>query len=85
MPKLTNNQIDHFNHVDWLKDTYVIQALGLIKVYMFASQERQINQLGPFEKPRLLIMVELAQLYIGHFQFALPILDLSIQGLGLLL
>jgi hypothetical protein len=30
-------------------------------MYMFTSQERPINQLGPFEKPRILVM------YIGIF------------------
>jgi hypothetical protein len=54
MSKLTNSQIGHFNQVDWSKDTHVIQAFKpLVKMYMFISQEKPINQLGLFEKPRI--------------------------------
>jgi hypothetical protein len=56
MSKLTNNQVGHFSQIDWSKIHMSFELLAFSQMYMFTSQERPIDQLGPFEELRILVV-----------------------------
>ncbi len=45
----------------------------LVKMYMFTSQERPINQLKPCEKPRILVVVV-------HLPFKILLLNMMLKS-----
>jgi hypothetical protein len=50
------NKIKKIILVKLISPKNVIQALGLVRIYMFTNKKRLVKQLGLFEKPWILIM-----------------------------
>jgi hypothetical protein len=59
MFNVINSQISHFNQVDKSKNTRHSSHKSLVKMYISSDKERFVNQLGPFEKSWIVIVLTL--------------------------